>query len=78
MGEEMQSVNASGRDDLRAIRTDDPELGEPPALAFCCPICAVMNFGLARRRRTRRSLWGRDVDPAPKDQWIDYGLTRPK
>ena len=34
----------------RAFRTDDPELSEPPALAFYCPICAVVNFGLARRR----------------------------
>jgi hypothetical protein len=34
----------------RAFRTDDPELGEPPALAFYCPVCAVVNFGLARRR----------------------------
>jgi hypothetical protein len=34
----------------RAFRTDDLELSEPPALAFYCPICAVVNFGLARRR----------------------------
>jgi hypothetical protein len=34
----------------RALRTDEPELGEPPALAFYCPACALVNFGLRRRR----------------------------
>jgi hypothetical protein len=26
----------------RAFRTDDPELGEPPALAFYCPASALL------------------------------------
>lgn len=30
----------------RAVRTDDPETGEPPALAFYCPACAIFEFGL--------------------------------
>jgi hypothetical protein len=29
----------------RAFRTDDPEFGEPPALAFYCPDCAMRVFG---------------------------------
>ena len=29
----------------RAYRTDDPELGEPPAVAFYCPTCATREFG---------------------------------
>ena len=29
----------------RAFRTDDPESGEPPALAFYCPECALRDFG---------------------------------
>ena len=29
----------------RAYRTDDPELSEPPALAFYCPACAEREFG---------------------------------
>jgi hypothetical protein len=32
----------SGR---RAYRVDDPEYGEPPALAFYCPACAAAEFG---------------------------------
>jgi predicted RNA-binding Zn-ribbon protein involved in translation (DUF1610 family) len=32
----------------RAYRFDDPELDEPPALAFYCPACAEAEFG--RRR----------------------------
>jgi len=32
----------------RAYRVDDPELGEPPAVAFYCPTCAEREFG--RRR----------------------------
>jgi hypothetical protein len=28
----------------RAYRTDDPELDEPPALAFYCPTCAGREF----------------------------------
>jgi hypothetical protein len=32
----------------RAYRTDDPELGEPPALAFYCPTCAGREFGTTR------------------------------
>jgi len=33
-----------------AYRTDDPETGEPPALAFFCPTCARREFG--RRRKS--------------------------
>lgn len=29
----------------RAYRVDDPELGEPPALAFFCPGCADREIG---------------------------------
>jgi hypothetical protein len=29
----------------RAYRTDDPELNEPPRLAFYCPACAEREFG---------------------------------
>jgi hypothetical protein len=29
----------------RAYRVDDPELDEPPALAFYCPSCAEREFG---------------------------------
>jgi hypothetical protein len=29
----------------RAYRVDDPELAEPPALAFYCPSCAEREFG---------------------------------
>ena len=29
----------------RAYRTDDPELSEPPSLAFYCPACAEREFG---------------------------------
>lgn len=29
----------------RAYRVDDPETGEPPALAFYCPTCAEREFG---------------------------------
>jgi hypothetical protein len=28
----------------RGCRTDDPELDEPPALAFFCPACARREF----------------------------------
>jgi hypothetical protein len=28
----------------RAYRSDDPELDEPPALAFYCPDCAAREF----------------------------------
>ena len=35
----------------RAYRTDDPELSEPPALAFYCPACADREFGPPRRPR---------------------------
>jgi hypothetical protein len=33
----------------RAYRTDDPELNEPPSLAFYCPACADREFGSPRR-----------------------------
>jgi predicted RNA-binding Zn-ribbon protein involved in translation (DUF1610 family) len=29
----------------RAYRSDDPELDEPPALAFFCPACSEREFG---------------------------------
>jgi hypothetical protein len=29
----------------RAYRVEDPELKEPPAIAFFCPVCAVAEFG---------------------------------
>ena len=32
----------------RAYRIDDPELREPPALAFYCPGCAAHEFGDSR------------------------------
>ena len=35
----------------RAYRTDDPELREPPALAFYCPACADREFGPPGRSR---------------------------
>ncbi len=35
----------------RAYRTDDPELREPPTLAFYCPACAEREFGPARPPR---------------------------
>ena len=30
----------------RAYRTDDPELDEPPALAFYCPACSEREFNI--------------------------------
>src|SRR5205809_3218880 len=35
----------------RAYRTDDPELNEPPALAFYCHACAEREFGVRSFRR---------------------------
>ena len=35
----------------RAYRIDDPELEEPPALAFYCPACSDREFGARRRNR---------------------------
>jgi hypothetical protein len=35
----------------RAYRIDDPELEEPPALAFYCPACSDREFGTRRRNR---------------------------
>jgi hypothetical protein len=32
----------------RALRVDDPEIDEPPALAFYCPTCAEREFGARR------------------------------
>jgi hypothetical protein len=32
----------------RALRVDDPEIDEPPALAFYCPTCAEREFGPRR------------------------------
>ena len=32
-----------------AYRIDEPETGEPPALAFYCPTCAEREFGIRRR-----------------------------
>jgi len=34
----------------RAYRTDDPEMAEPPALAFYCRACAEREFGTRTRR----------------------------
>ena len=45
----------------RAFRTDEPELGEPPALAFYCPACALEHFGPPGRRSKGESLPGSDV-----------------
>ncbi len=33
----------------RAYRVDDPEIAEPPQLAFYCPDCATREFGGRRR-----------------------------
>ncbi|HEY0415708.1 MAG TPA: hypothetical protein VGC78_04925 [Gaiellaceae bacterium] len=33
----------------RAYRVDDPEVNEPPQLAFYCPTCALREFGGRRR-----------------------------
>lgn len=38
----VSSINARG---WKAYRMDDPESGEPPALAFYCPACARRDFG---------------------------------
>ena len=35
----------------RAYRIDDPELDEPPALAFYCPACSDREVGPHRRNR---------------------------
>ena len=35
----------------KAYRTDNPELDEPPALAFYCPACSDREFGTRRRNR---------------------------
>jgi hypothetical protein len=32
----------------RGYRTGDPELADPPELAFYCPVCAVKEFGSPR------------------------------
>jgi hypothetical protein len=36
----------------RGYRTDDPELNEPPALAFFCPACAEREFDAPSGRRS--------------------------
>ena len=38
---QVSSATARG---WRAYRVDDPELDEPPALAFYCPACARREF----------------------------------
>ncbi len=37
----------------RAYRTDDPEVDEPPALAFYCPTCAAREFDAPSRHFER-------------------------
>jgi hypothetical protein len=34
-----------------ALRWDDPEKGEPPELAFYCPSCTLVEFGIDLTRR---------------------------
>lgn len=47
----------------RGYRTDDPELDEPPELAFYCPPCAVAEFGRpAPRQAARHGRRWRDAD----------------
>lgn len=41
---ELSDAHRSG---WRAYRSDDPELDEPPALAFSCQRCAERTFGAA-------------------------------
>ncbi len=42
---ECGAVSAIGHR-WRAYRCDDPDTGEPPELAFYCPICAAAEFGV--------------------------------
>jgi hypothetical protein len=49
-GESVHCQECGRRSDARwrgwrAYRTDDPELDEPPALAFFCPACSRREFG---------------------------------
>ena len=46
-----ESAPAPSAHGWRGYRCDDPDLDEPPALAFYCPVCAVAEFGPARSRR---------------------------
>jgi hypothetical protein len=38
-------VSSAFANGWRAYRIDDPELREPPQLAFYCPSCARREFG---------------------------------
>lgn len=42
----VSSVSARG---WKAYRSDDPETGEQPTLAFYCPACAEREFGWSRK-----------------------------
>lgn len=42
---ECPRVSSAGAKGWKAYRTDDPEEGELPALAFYCPVCAYIEFG---------------------------------
>jgi hypothetical protein len=42
---ECKTISSSYASGWRGYRTDDPEEGEPPALAFYCPDCAEREFG---------------------------------
>ena len=42
----VSSVSARG---WKAYRSDEPETGEPPKLAFYCPACAEREFGWSRK-----------------------------
>jgi hypothetical protein len=42
---ECATVSSSYAWGWRGYRMDDPEIGEPPALAFYCPVCAEREFG---------------------------------
>jgi hypothetical protein len=42
---ECGSQSGPGWVGWRAYRVDDPELDEPPALGFYCPVCAEAEFG---------------------------------
>jgi hypothetical protein len=42
---ECRTISSSDASGWRGYRTDDPEEGEPPALAFYCPVCAEREFG---------------------------------
>jgi hypothetical protein len=50
-GRSLQCIECGIASDETALgwagyRCDDPELDEPPALAFYCPTCALAEFGV--------------------------------